>query len=156
MDGINQIHVNPQIGLTFASGLRHIVRQDPDVIMVGEIRDRETADIAIRASLTGPLRLFDAAHQRRAQRDYAADRHGRGELSDYVVAGGRAGAAAGARDLRALQGRRMARASRPDGETVQCYRGARMRELLRLRLYGPRRNFRVDGVERRDPQADHA
>ena len=53
MDGINQIHVNPQIGLTFASGLRHIVRQDPDVIMVGEIRDRETADIAIRSSLTG-------------------------------------------------------------------------------------------------------
>jgi general secretion pathway protein E len=53
MDGINQIHVNPQIGLTFAAGLRHIVRQDPDVIMVGEIRDRETADIAIRASLTG-------------------------------------------------------------------------------------------------------
>ncbi|MGC2657284.1 MAG: type II secretion system ATPase GspE [Bryobacteraceae bacterium] len=53
MDGINQIHVNPQIGLTFASGIRHIVRQDPDVIMVGEIRDRETADIAIRAALTG-------------------------------------------------------------------------------------------------------
>ncbi len=53
MDGINQIHINPQIGLTFASGIRHIVRQDPDVIMVGEIRDRETADIAIRASLTG-------------------------------------------------------------------------------------------------------
>jgi general secretion pathway protein E len=53
MDGINQIHVNPQIGLTFAQGLRHMVRQDPDVIMVGEIRDRETADIAIRAALTG-------------------------------------------------------------------------------------------------------
>src|SRR6202790_3666981 len=53
MDGINQLHVNTLIGLTFASGLRHIVRQDPDVIMVGEIRDRETADIAIRASLTG-------------------------------------------------------------------------------------------------------
>jgi general secretion pathway protein E len=53
MDGINQIHVNPQIGLTFSAGLRHIVRQDPDVIMVGEIRDRETADIAIRAALTG-------------------------------------------------------------------------------------------------------
>ncbi|MBM3760599.1 MAG: type II secretion system protein GspE [Acidobacteria bacterium] len=53
MDGINQIHVNPTIGLTFAAGLRHIVRQDPDVIMVGEIRDRETADIAIRAALTG-------------------------------------------------------------------------------------------------------
>ncbi len=53
MDGINQIHVNPQIGLSFAAGLRHIVRQDPDVIMVGEVRDRETADIAIRAALTG-------------------------------------------------------------------------------------------------------
>jgi general secretion pathway protein E len=53
MDGINQIHVNPVIGLTFAAGLRHIVRQDPDVIMVGEIRDRETADIAIRSALTG-------------------------------------------------------------------------------------------------------
>src|SRR5579885_996942 len=53
MDGINQIHVNPAIGLTFAAGLRHIVRQDPDVIMVGEVRDRETADIAIRAALTG-------------------------------------------------------------------------------------------------------
>jgi general secretion pathway protein E len=53
MDGINQLHVNPQIGLTFASGIRHIVRQDPDVIMIGEIRDRETADIAIRSALTG-------------------------------------------------------------------------------------------------------
>jgi len=53
MDGINQIHVNPQIGLTFAAGLRHIVRQDPDVIMVGEVRDRETADVAIRSALTG-------------------------------------------------------------------------------------------------------
>jgi general secretion pathway protein E len=57
IDGVNQIHVNPQIGLTFASGLRHIVRQDPDVIMVGEIRDRETADIAVRAALTGHLVL---------------------------------------------------------------------------------------------------
>jgi general secretion pathway protein E len=53
MDGINQIHVNAQIGLTFSAGLRHIVRQDPDVIMVGEVRDRETADIAIRSALTG-------------------------------------------------------------------------------------------------------
>jgi general secretion pathway protein E len=61
MDGINQIHVNPQIGLTFAAGLRHIVRQDPDVIMVGEIRDRETADIAIRAALTGHL-VFSSLH----------------------------------------------------------------------------------------------
>src|SRR5438046_10063487 len=61
MDGINQIHVNPQIGLTFAAGLRHIVRQDPDVIMVGEIRDREPADSAIRAALTGHL-VFSTLH----------------------------------------------------------------------------------------------
>jgi general secretion pathway protein E len=61
MDGINQIHVNPQIGLTFAAGLRHIVRQDPDVIMVGEIRDLETAEIAIRAALTGHL-VFSTLH----------------------------------------------------------------------------------------------
>jgi len=61
MDGINQIHVNPQIGLSFASGLRHIVRQDPDVIMVGEIRDRETADVAIRAALTGHF-VFSTLH----------------------------------------------------------------------------------------------
>jgi len=55
--GIGQIHVNPGIGLTFASGLRSILRQDPDVIMVGEIRDIETAEIAIQASLTGHLVL---------------------------------------------------------------------------------------------------
>jgi general secretion pathway protein E len=61
MDGVNQIHVNTQIGLTFASGLRHIVRQDPDVIMVGEIRDLETAEIAIRAALTGHL-VFSTLH----------------------------------------------------------------------------------------------
>jgi len=55
--GISQIQVRPQIGLTFASGLRSIVRQDPDVIMVGEVRDAETANIAIHAALTGHLVL---------------------------------------------------------------------------------------------------
>jgi general secretion pathway protein E len=55
--GVNQIHVRSQIGLTFASGLRSIVRQDPDVIMIGEIRDPETAEIAIQAALTGHLVL---------------------------------------------------------------------------------------------------
>jgi general secretion pathway protein E len=59
--GVNQIHVKPKIGLTFAAGLRHIVRQDPDVIMVGEIRDVETADIAIHAALTGHL-VFSTLH----------------------------------------------------------------------------------------------
>ncbi len=57
LKGIGQIQVNPKIGLTFASGLRAILRQDPDVLMVGEIRDKETAEIAIQASLTGHLVL---------------------------------------------------------------------------------------------------
>ena len=61
MAGINQIQVRPEIGLTFAVGLRHILRQDPDVIMVGEIRDKETAEIAIRAALTGHL-VFSTLH----------------------------------------------------------------------------------------------
>jgi len=61
MQGVNQIQVRPEIGLTFAIGLRHILRQDPDVIMVGEIRDRETAEIAIRAALTGHL-VFSTLH----------------------------------------------------------------------------------------------
>lgn len=55
IEGINQIQVNPKIDLTFAIGLRAILRQDPDVVMIGEIRDRETAEIAIQASLTGHL-----------------------------------------------------------------------------------------------------
>jgi general secretion pathway protein E len=59
--GIGQIHVNPKIELTFAAGLRSILRQDPDVIMVGEIRDGETAEIAIQASLTGHL-VFSTLH----------------------------------------------------------------------------------------------
>jgi type II secretion system protein E len=61
LKGINQIAVRPDIGLTFAMGLRHILRQDPNVIMVGEIRDLETAEIAIRASLTGHL-VFSTLH----------------------------------------------------------------------------------------------
>ncbi len=61
LKGINQIAVRPDIGLTFAKGLRHILRQDPNVIMIGEIRDLETAEIAIRASLTGHL-VFSTLH----------------------------------------------------------------------------------------------
>ncbi|MBU6399716.1 MAG: Flp pilus assembly complex ATPase component TadA [Verrucomicrobia bacterium] len=61
LKGINQIAVRPEIGLTFAVGLRHILRQDPNVIMVGEVRDLETAEIAIRAALTGHL-VFSTLH----------------------------------------------------------------------------------------------
>ncbi len=61
MEGINQIQVNPDVGLTFATGLRSILRQDPDVIMVGEIRDKDTAELAIQAALTGHL-VFSTLH----------------------------------------------------------------------------------------------
>jgi general secretion pathway protein E len=61
LQGIGQIQVNPKIGLTFANGLRSIVRQDPDVILVGEVRDLETAEIAIHAALTGHL-VFSTLH----------------------------------------------------------------------------------------------
>jgi len=61
IEGINQIQVNPKIDLTFASGLRSIVRQDPDVILVGEIRDKETAEIAVQSALTGHL-VFSTLH----------------------------------------------------------------------------------------------
>lgn len=57
VDGVGQMQVNAKVGLTFAAGLRAILRQDPDVVMVGEIRDRETAEIAVQASLTGHLVL---------------------------------------------------------------------------------------------------
>jgi type IV pilus assembly protein PilB len=61
MDGINQIQVNPEVGLTFATGLRSILRQDPDIVMVGEIRDKETAQLAVQAALTGHL-VFSTLH----------------------------------------------------------------------------------------------
>jgi type IV pilus assembly protein PilB len=61
MLGVNQVQINPAVGLTFASGLRSFLRQDPNIILVGEIRDHETADLAIQASLTGHL-VFSTLH----------------------------------------------------------------------------------------------
>ena len=123
MDGINQIHVNPQIGLTFASGLRHIVRQDPDVIMVGEIRDRETADIAIRASLTGHL-VFSTLHTNDAPS--AISRLTDMGVENYLITSSLVSVLAQrlvrviCEHCKAADGTRIA----PDGETVKCYRGA--------------------------------
>lgn len=61
MDGVNQIQVNAEVGLTFANGLRSILRQDPDIVMVGEVRDAETAQLAVQAALTGHL-VFSTLH----------------------------------------------------------------------------------------------
>ncbi|HEV2447757.1 MAG TPA: ATPase, T2SS/T4P/T4SS family [Candidatus Sulfopaludibacter sp.] len=123
MDGINQLHVNPQIGLTFAAGLRHIVRQDPDVIMVGEIRDRETADIAIRAALTGHL-VISTLHTNDAPS--AITRMTDMGLENYLITS----------SLVAVLAQRLVRVIcagckqpgdivlSPDGEMVQSFRGA--------------------------------
>ena len=155
MDGINQIHVNPQIGLTFAAGLRHIVRQDPDVIMVGEIRDRETADIAIRAALTGHL-VFSTLHTNDAPS--AITRLTDMGVENYLITSSlvaRAGAAAGARHLQALQAVRRPGA----GARRRERRGVQRRGLPgmpRHGLYRARRHLRNDGHDRRDAQAHHA
>jgi len=122
MDGINQIHVNPQIGLTFASGLRHIVRQDPDVIMVGEIRDRETADIAIRASLTGHF-VYSTLHTNDAPS--AISRLTDMGVENYLITSSLVAVLAQrlvrliCEHCKAPDGTRIA----PDGETVPCFRG---------------------------------
>jgi general secretion pathway protein E len=122
MDGINQIHVNTQIGLTFASGLRHIVRQDPDVIMVGEIRDRETADIAIRSSLTGHF-VYSTLHTNDAPS--AISRLTDMGVENYLISSSLVAVLAQrlvrliCDRCKAPDGTRIA----PDGESVPCFRG---------------------------------
>jgi general secretion pathway protein E len=123
MDGINQIHVNPQIGLTFAAGLRHIVRQDPDVIMVGEIRDRETADIAIRAALTGHF-VYSTLHTNDAPS--AITRLADMGLENYLITSSLVAVLAQrlvrviCKRCRRSDGMRMT----PDGRNIETYRGA--------------------------------
>jgi len=123
MDGINQIHVNPQIGLTFAAGLRHIVRQDPDVIMVGEIRDRETADIAIRAALTGHF-VYSTLHTNDAPS--AISRLTDMGVENYLITSSLVSVLAQrlvrviCRDCKQSAGTRIA----PDGDMIESFRGA--------------------------------
>ena len=74
LPGINQVQIRENIGLNFAAALRSFLRQDPNIILVGEIRDYETAEIAVKASLTGPPGALDAAHERRALDDLAPGR----------------------------------------------------------------------------------
>ena len=155
MDGINQIHVNPQIGLTFAAGLRHIVRQDPDVIMVGEIRDRETADIAIRAALTGHL-VFSTLHTNDAPS--AITRLTDMGVENYLITSSLVAVLA-QRLVRVICPHCKVPARRPRSRpTARWSRpiAARLRRSAAARGYtSPRRHLRDDGVERRDPQADH-
>ena len=100
--GINQIQVRAQIGLNFASLLRSILRQDPDVIMVGEIRDPETAQIAVPGGLNRASGAIHPAHQLRRGRCYAAPRHGCGGLPAHGRSPRRIGATAGPPPVRRL------------------------------------------------------
>jgi general secretion pathway protein E len=106
LPGIGQTQVNPKIDLTFAKALRAILRQDPDVIMIGEIRDFETAQIAIQASLTGHLVLATVHTNDAPSSRHAADRHGRRALPAEQQPAGRAGAAPGAQAVPACRTRR--------------------------------------------------
>jgi general secretion pathway protein E len=115
--------VNPQIGLTFASGLRHIVRQDPDVIMVGEIRDRETADIAIRAALTGHF-VYSTLHTNDAPS--AITRLTDMGVENYLITSSLVAVLA-QRLVRKICGEcreRAGTAQAPDGRRVETWRGA--------------------------------
>ena len=100
--GIEQIQINNRAGLTFSSALRSILRSDPDVVMVGEIRDVETAKISIEAALDRPLRALDAAHERRTEHDHAPQRDGRRALPDGLGALRRPRSAARAQALHEL------------------------------------------------------
>ena len=95
--------VQPQIGLTFGTTLRTILRQDPDVIMVGEVRDLETAENAVQASLTGHLVLLDPAHQRCAQFHHPSPGPGSAGIPHRFHGRGHHGPAAAAEDLQTLR-----------------------------------------------------
>ena len=162
LKGINQIAVRPEIGLTFAMGLRHILRQDPNVIMVGEIRDLETAEIAIRAALTGPLGVQHAAHERRAERLHAPDRHGHRAVPGGLVGRVGHGPAPGAHHLSALQDGAEGRARLPapdrlsggrnrDGEVLAR---RRVRGMPAARLPGAHGHLRIADPERVAAPAD--
>jgi general secretion pathway protein E len=123
MDGINQLHVNTQIGLTFAAGIRHIVRQDPDVIMIGEIRDRETADIAIRSALTGHF-VYSTLHTNDAPS--AITRLADMGVENFLMSSSLVSVLAQrlvrviCKHCRIVEGTRYT----PDGDSIETYRGA--------------------------------
>ena len=115
LNGVNQIQVHPQIGLTFATGLRHILRQDPDIIMVGEIRDPETAEIAVNSALTGHL-VFSTLHTNDAAS--AVTRLLEMNVETYLVAS----SVLRARCWRSAWCARSARTARPSATTWRRWR----------------------------------
>ena len=125
LKGIGQIQVNAKIHLTFAAGLRSVLRQDPDVILVGEIRDSETAEIAIQAALTGPPRVLHAPYERFGRRGDEIDRHEDRTVPDLLVGHGDPRPAAGARALHGVPGALPDHAGRDRGARDQDRRRGR-------------------------------
>jgi type IV pilus assembly protein PilB len=136
--GIRQVQLNRKAGMTFASGLRSILRQDPDVVMVGEIRDAETAAIAVQAALTGHL-VLSTLHT-----NDAAHRHGHRAVSGVFGAAGLVRAAAGAPGVHQLRGTIRPAARRP-GRLRPCagHAGGHVPQGARL---PPLRPHRVPGA----------
>ena len=166
MPGINQSQVKPEIGLTFAAAMRAFVRQDPDVIMVGEVRDAETANIAVHAALTGHL-VLTTLHTETSRRPRCRGCIDLGveAFSAEIDAARGHRPAAGARAVRPLQNaaepdrRRSGRGPAPFalgfklGETVSAQG---LRALRRRRLSRPGRRIRGARGHGRDARADRA
>ena len=160
--GITQIPINEKKGLTFARGLRSILRHDPDKIMVGEIRDPETAQIAIQSALTGHL-VFTTVHANNVIDVLGPfPEHGRGGVSVRVRAELRAGAAARAAHLQGLQAARDGDARVPHRVGARSEPGRHAAVLGRRRLHRVRRHglqrthghLRADGPVRSHPRHD--
>ena len=155
--GVDQIEINPKAGLTFASGLRTILRSDPDVILVGEIRDEETAHVAFRAAMTGHL-VLSTLHAHSAASSIA-------RLKDMGI-----DPALLATSVNAVVAQRLARrlctecreSYKPDSAEAaevgvrrepHALPPGRLRRLRRHRLQGPRRPLRADDDRGRGPAA---
>ncbi len=164
IDGIVQVPINDEIGVTFAAALRAILRQDPDKILVGEIRDLETAQIAVQAALTGPYGVQHPAHQRRAEHHHAYARHGFAAVPHHRDGRMRPGPAAGAAYLRGLPHRVRSERRHADGAEPAAGRGEgqevllrqRLRPLQQQRLQGPHGPVRAARDGRRNPRLDLA
>ena len=159
LPGVNQVNVNDKAGLTFAAALKSFLRQDPDIIMVGEIRDLETADIAIKAAQTGHM-VMSTLHTNDAPTTLdAAAQHGRGAVQHRGKRATHHGAAAGAAPVRELQGpggissrsvvARGFRRDRP-GRQLEALSGGRMFGVQQ-RLQGPGRPLSGDAHHGRHP-----
>ena len=162
LPGVNQVNVNDQAGLTFSVALKSFLRQDPDIIMVGEIRDLETADIAMKAAQTGHM-VMSTLHTNDAPTTLTRlVQHGRGRLQHRRKRAAHHGAASGEKALRELQGPGRLSSGRDAQGRLQAGRPRRQLEAVpgrrvfdvQQRLQGTGRHLPSHAHQRRDP-ADH-